>query len=228
MTVKSLINRALLRIRSRLPGGPNHFLRHVTGVIHVGASTGQERELYAAHRLDVIWIEPIPEVFAKLEANIAAFPKQRAIRGLVSDFDGTPYSFNVANNNGQSSSIYALKHHAEIWPHVRYERTIEMRAETLPSILQRHAVDRGRHQALVLDTQGSELLVLRGAIPVLADFAYIKVEASDFELYEGCCELSDLSRFLAQHGFSELSRHCFATSPRGGHCFDVVFGRRAG
>ena len=32
------------------------FLKSVSGVIHVGANTGQERDLYAKYHLDVVWI----------------------------------------------------------------------------------------------------------------------------------------------------------------------------
>src|SRR5262245_2591910 len=36
----------LRRIRSMLKRDPDSFLREVSGVIHVGANTGQEKELY--------------------------------------------------------------------------------------------------------------------------------------------------------------------------------------
>src|SRR5215472_4628952 len=52
----------LRRIRSMLKRNPDSFLRGVSGVIHVGANTGQERELYEKFGLHVVWIEPIPEV----------------------------------------------------------------------------------------------------------------------------------------------------------------------
>lgn len=209
-------------------GHPHHFLRHVNGVIHVGANSGQERDIYDAHGTRVVWIEPIPEVFAKLQANIAALPRQRAIQALVSDLDGKRFEFHVANNQGQSSSILPFKHHADIWPQVRFARTIGLVSETLPTLLSRHSVDLRRYQALVLDTQGSELLVLRGAVELLPSFRYIKVEASDFEVYQGCCTLADLAAFLAPHGFSEISRRCFARRRRGGRCFDVTYARPAG
>ena len=45
---------------------PDDFLRSCSGVIHVGANSGQERELYAQHGLNVVWIEPIPEVYTAL------------------------------------------------------------------------------------------------------------------------------------------------------------------
>lgn len=218
----------LLRIWVGPRGHPHHFLRHVNGVIHVGANSGQERDIYDAHGTRVVWIEPIPEVFAKLQANIAALPRQRAIQGLVSDTAGARHLFHVANNDGQSSSILPFKHHADIWPHIRFERTIELVSETLPSLLQQHSIDHRNYQALVLDTQGSELRVLRGANELLPSFRYIKVEASDFEVYEGCCTLDEISRFLADHGFTELSRRCFARRRQGGGCYDVTFARHAG
>src|SRR5437870_2033193 len=87
---------------------PDAFLKRVKGVIHVGASIGQERDLYARHDLSVVWIEPIPDVFARLEANLAHYPKQRAYRHLVADQDGRPYQFHIASNNGESSSIFSF------------------------------------------------------------------------------------------------------------------------
>ncbi len=56
------------------------FLRKARGVIHVGANQGQERNLYAAYNLNVLWIEPIPEVFDQLTALIAPYAAQRALR----------------------------------------------------------------------------------------------------------------------------------------------------
>lgn len=216
----------LLRAKARLPWDHHHFLRHVTGVIHVGAHVGQERNAYAAHDLSVLWVEPIPEIFSELEANIRGFHKQRALRALVTEADGAMHRFHVSNNRGQSSSVFQLKHHRDVWPHVRFDRSIELAGRTLPSLLVEHGIDAGAYQALVLDTQGSEMLVLRGAGPLLHAFRYIKVEASDFELYEGCCQLEGLSAFLGDHGFEELQRRRFATRPQGGGCFDVVFARR--
>ena len=76
---------------------------------------------------------------------------------------------------------------------------------------------------LVMDTQGSELLVLKGAIPILQNFTYIKTEVPDFESYKGCCQLKDLQSFLTQHGFKEFSRHKFATHPNGGNYYDIIY-----
>lgn len=215
----------LRRLRRWFTGDPNRFLRSVRGVVHVGANVGQERELYRRHDLDVLWIEPIPEVFAALVANLADYPRQRAVEALVTDRDGEPYQFNVANNGGESSSILGLKEHRDVWPKVDFTKAINLRSSTLATVLRREGIDERRYDALVMDTQGSELLVLKGAEALLPQFRFIKTEVPDFEAYEGCARLEDIERFLVARGYRELSRHRFASRTAGGSYFDVVYGR---
>jgi FkbM family methyltransferase len=200
-------------------------LRTVRGVVHVGANVGQERELYERHGLDVLWIEPIPDVFARLTANIAGFPRQRALECLVTDRDDVSYEFNVANNDGESSSILALKEHKDVWPKVAFTTTITLKSATLATLLAREGIDAARYDALVMDTQGSELLVLEGAEPLLDGFRFVKTEVPDFEAYASCAKLDDIERYLTSRGFREVSRHCFATRAGGGRYYDVVYGR---
>jgi FkbM family methyltransferase len=215
----------LRRLRRLFAPDPNRFLRSVRGVVHVGANVGQERELYRRYDLDVVWIEPLPDVFATLVANIAGFPRQRAIECLVTDRDDVPYEFNVANNGGESSSILALKEHRDLWPKVNFTRTITLRSSTLATLLARERIDVTHYDALVMDTQGSELLVLKGAEPVLEHFRFIKTEVPDFEAYEGCAQLVDIDGFLKARGYAELARNRFASRTGGGSYFDVVYGK---
>lgn len=75
---------ALIKIRRRLRHLFNRpvsdldtFLTDASGVIHIGANSGQERDIYARQGLDVVWVEPIPEVFAELKQNITPLKRQR-------------------------------------------------------------------------------------------------------------------------------------------------------
>jgi FkbM family methyltransferase len=215
------------RIRSLLKKNPNRFLKNVSGVIHVGANKGQEIQLYAQYGLSVIWIEPIPEVFETLRSNLIGIPKQTALKGLVTDTDNAEYNFHLASNNGASSSILELNLHKDIWPEIVYEKTIKLFSKTLSSLLKENNVDAGQYDMLVMDTQGSELLVLKGSVPILQNFTYIKTEAPDFESYKGCCQLKDLELFLSQYGFKEISRNKFATHPSCGSYYDVIYKRKA-
>jgi FkbM family methyltransferase len=216
----------LRRVRKALERRPDRFLKDVSGVVHVGANIGQERELYDAHGVSVLWVEPIPEVFAQLNANISGFKNQRAVQALVTDVDDKEYEFHIANNSGASSSILDFKQHKDIWPGVAYTTSVRLRSTTLTRLLEREQVDRRQYNALIMDTQGSELLVLRGGVPVLDSFEFIKTEVPDFESYEGCCQLADISAFMTQHGYKEVSRHKFATRAQGGSYFDIVYRRQ--
>ena len=202
---------------------PERFLKHVSGVIHVGANLGQERELYAQHNLKVIWIEPIPHIFEGLKSNIRDFPAQAAFNHLVTDRDGALYDFHIASNAGASSSIYEFADHKDIWPHVHFEETITLTSSTLCTIMEREKVDVSEYDALIMDTQGSELLVLKGAESLLSNFKYIKTEVADFESYAGCCRLDDLNEFLSARGFTLKKKYRFATRKQGGAYYDVLY-----
>ncbi|MBU2495962.1 MAG: FkbM family methyltransferase [Candidatus Omnitrophica bacterium] len=212
-------------IRKKLKRNPDKFLQNISGVIHVGANTGQEREIYDKLSLRVLWIEPIPEVFETLKANLRGFPDQRAIQHLVTDRDDEEYQFHIANNL-LSSSILDLKHHKDVWPDVNYTNTLLLRSITLTSLFEKEHIDPSNYQALIMDTQGSELLVLKGSIPVLQNFKYVKTEVWDVEIYAGCCQLADINLFMTQYGYKEFSRHKIAKRPKGGSCFDVVYKRK--
>lgn len=221
--IKKIKNFCRFAARRLLPCKPDPFFDEITGVIHVGANFGQERKLYAKRNLNVIWIEPIPSVFKKLESNIKDFPNQKALQALVTDQEGKEYEFNIANNSGASSSILKFKHHSDIWPAVKFDETIMLKSKTLSSIVADEKIDLADYSSLVIDTQGAELLVLKGGKDLLKKFKYIQTEVADFEPYEGSCQLPELSDFLKKHGFHETSRKIFAERNQGGTYYDVVF-----
>lgn len=205
--------------------GTDAFLRTASGVIHVGANEGQERDDYARHGLQVVWIEPIPAVFSKLQANISGYGQQHAYQYLVTDKDGETYQFHVANNRGESSSILDLGQHAELWPHVHYQESIALSSITLDSLVERQHIDVKKYDVLILDTQGSELLVLKGAERLLSGIRYIRTEAADFELYKDCAQVDEIDAFLRMHGFLEHRRRVQASHHCGGKCYNILYRR---
>lgn len=220
MRIPPVIRRMVDRHRHR-------FLRAARGVVHVGANTGQERDLYAHYGLDVLWIEPLPDAFAALRRNLEGLPRQRAVQALVTDRDDCEYDFHVANNGGESSSIFTFGAHAEIWPRVAFTGTVRLTSVTLPTLMARAGIDPEPYDALVLDTQGAELLVLRGAAALLPGMRCIKTEAADFDAYVGAARLGDLEAFLGPQGFAEHRRYRFARRPAGGSYYEVVWTRTA-
>jgi FkbM family methyltransferase len=203
------------------------FLQDLQGVIHVGANTGGERRIYDRFGLNVLWIEPIPWVFEELSKNIERYSLQVARQALIGDRTGEQCRFHVASNGGASSSIYDLKMHKEIWPDVDVVSTMALEAIRLDDLLSVEPIDRMLYDGLVIDTQGSELRVLRGAESTLSCFQWIKLEASDFEAYQGAALLDEISAYLASRSFSEVARFEIARHPSGGRYYDVLF-RRGG
>jgi FkbM family methyltransferase len=203
------------------------YLRQLRGVVHVGANTGQERAHYRQYGLPVLWIEPVPEVFAQLQANLAGMSGQRALCALIADQEGREVDFHVASNDGLSSSMLELGRHQEVWPEVKYQRTLKLRTTTLDALLRDGQIAPvGQFNGLVMDTQGSELLVLQGASALLPHIDFVKTEAADFESYVGCCQLAELDAFLRERGFAEYRRHRFANRPGLGSYYDVIYRRR--
>lgn len=202
------------------------YLLGLHGVIHVGANSGQERAYYEAAGLRVVWVEPIPSVFAELTQNIRPYPRQRALEYLLSDVDGATYEFKISNNDGLSSSIFDLSLHTEVWPEVNYVGEVSLQSTRFDTMVEAEKIDLAGYEALIMDTQGSELLVLKGADELVRNFKYIKTEAADFEMYAGCALAGDLSEYLDGFGFKEIRRKKFADGPtEGSGVYDIVFER---
>jgi len=94
-------------------------------------------------------------------------------------------------------------------------------------LLEEEHIDYSEYDSLIMDTQGSELLVLKGAVSILKNFTYIKTEVPDFESYTGCCQLADIASFLTRHGYREFSRQKNAEKPNVGSYYDIVYKREA-
>lgn len=221
--VTSALRSAFRRMRQMFTTDADFFLDQVNGVIHVGGNLGQERDAYASRGLRVVWIEPNPEVFERLQQSIADFPRQRAFSCLVTDTNCRIYPFHIADNEGQSSSILEMAAHKDVWPEISYAKTIELHGATLGSLLKRENLRPADYDALVLDTQGSEMLVLRGAQELLGGFKFIKAEVADFESYKGCCRLPEMDAFLVLHGFHRVMAKKFWVKKGVGTYFEVVY-----
>lgn len=205
------------------PTAGDAFFKFSKGVIHVGANSGQERYFYHFNRLPVIWFEPIPEVFLKLQANILNLYCQECHPFLISNESNKVYDFHLTNNDGESSSIFEMKAHKELWPNVKHIHSIQVTSIKLDDFLYSYKGKISHFDTLVMDTQGSELMVLEGCINHIRKFKYIKLEAADFQAYQGNCTLSEIYLFMQEYGFQEINRVEFAHKVNVGSYYELVF-----
>ena len=172
------------------------------GIIHVGASWGQEFPAYRdSTAKTVLYIEPIDDIFDRLKANVSGAEGHHAIQALCSNRSGQKVNFNIANNGGESSSILPLGNHAELLPHIEYVDTQKIATTTLDRLL-KGRWDPSELNLLVIDAQGADLLVLQGAKQLLKHVDGVYVEASEIPLYEGGCTWHEIVDFLRPFGLN--------------------------
>lgn len=134
------------------------------GLIHVGAHDGDEVKYYRSGGLNnVVYIEPLPHIFEKLERKLTRISNHVALQELCWDKDDEIISFNIASNDGQSSSAFPMSAHKDIWPEIVEVDTIELTTVTLDTILARPRFENCLFDYLVVDAQGAELRILSGA-----------------------------------------------------------------
>lgn len=199
------------------------FLSEIDSLIHLGANQGQERKKYWEYGLKVDWIEAIPTVYGTLQKNIRFFRNQKAFQGLITNEDGKEYVFNIASNHGESSSIYDLKEHQAMWPHIHYVDKIKVKSQTLPEFLKRNKIRLSAKQGLLIDAQGAEYVIIQGAEKILKNFTWIIAETATFEWYKGAHCLSDVVEIMKKNGFTEESRKLTKSKEGIGECYDILF-----
>jgi FkbM family methyltransferase len=217
-----LIEKIKKRIKQVI-NNPDKFLKQCKGVIHVGANLGQERGVYKSFNLPVVWVEPIPDIFSQLQKNISNYPNQIAYNYLVADENNKDFTFKIASNRGASSSIFDFGEHKKLWPEVHYVNELHLKSITLPSLAEKEKIDVSKFDALIMDTQGSELLILKGSERLLSNFNFIKVEVPDFESYVGCVKFDDLTAWLKERGYEIFSKNNFKSKKGIGNYYDVVY-----
>ena len=84
------------------------ILEQSTGVIHIGAHIGQEREIYFKSGVKVIWVEADPEIHKQLVDNIKAYMNQEAVCALIGQDQLESRVFYISSNSGKSSSVFEL------------------------------------------------------------------------------------------------------------------------
>jgi FkbM family methyltransferase len=126
---------------------------------------------------------------ARRDARIRVFPV------AVSDQDGVA-RFNVASNDGESSSLLQLGSHKELFPEVSMQRSIEVPTRRLDSVLAEHRLQ--PPDLMIVDVQGAEYMVLKSLSPwVLDALRLLYTEVSLEPVYQSAGLLADVEALLA-------------------------------
>jgi FkbM family methyltransferase len=171
---------------------------NVKGIVHVGAHEGQEYEEYIKRFGDIQthWFEPLKFAFAKLLFKLGTQPGAKLYNYALGPDNGKTRIWQDNGNEGQSSSLLKPKEHTKEWTHITFDEGEEVEVRTLDSF------EFSEPNMLVLDVQGYELEVLKGAIKTLPHIDHVFCEINSKEMYEGCPTVEQLDQFLQEHGFA--------------------------
>lgn len=176
------------------------------GIIHVGAHQGQEVERYLALGFtNILLIEANPVWYEYLQSKFGHLPQIKIFNYAICDFDGsiTLHIHTSRSGSTEPASIFAMKRFQEIVNTLHTPESIETKASTLDTLLEKYQVSMADYNFLNLDIQGAELLALQGS---LKTFAYIDViisEVNVIELYENGATENKITEFLDQQGYEK-------------------------
>lgn len=168
----------------------------ITGVIHVGAHFGQENQVYNNLGIEKrIFFEPLSKSFEVLKNNIG---ENYSLYQMALGNENKKVSMYVEHaNSGQSSSILKPEKHLEQYPHIQFVDSEEVTMSRLDDM----GLDLKDYNFIMIDVQGYELEVFKGASNTLNNIDYIMSEINRDELYENCAKINELIDFLKPYGF---------------------------
>lgn len=188
----------------------------IKGVIQVGAHYGQEYKEYISNGIeDCIFIEPCHSAYGVLE-KLNTNKHVLLFNCACGDQDGPGYMHVSADNQGMSNSLLKPKLHVELYPHIRFTDTEVVPVRRLDNL----PFNRSKYNLLVMDTQGTELSVLKGATETLPSIDYIYTEVNKGEMYEGNTLVTELDQYLED--FQRVDTFWVQNMPWG----DAIYVRR--
>lgn len=183
-------------IKSLLP--PNPLIVEVGS--HVGIDTLEFAVMYPQGK--VLSFEP------QIDLYVAAVARTRTLGNVciypyaISSELGIHKFYVSSGASTGSSSLLSPTKHLTNHPEVRFDQGTSQMVLTAPldQVCRHLGVD--KIDLLWIDTQGAELLVLKGAGNMLTSTSFIYLECSEEPLYEGAATYVEIKEFLNFHGFS--------------------------
>jgi len=168
----------------------------IRGIINVGAGIGSEMDEYlSAGVTNIILMEPGMQQFKVLEDKY--FTKAQIFKMAAGEFEGSGSFFTSAEDSGQYDSF--------LFPTDSLRKKIPFNGSTNvnTSRLDRMRFD-GTQNVLCIDTCGTELSVLKGALELLNTIDAIYIRIDRVNDYQGATSVYELTNFLEKFSFVEI------------------------
>ena len=184
-------------------------LRHVRGVIQVGANVGDESRCWGKLGIpNLLAFEPVTTAFTALTESLRDHAPRgadwQAVQNAVADRCGT-LAFWEGEQSGNSSFLELNPERSEFHQQNRHARQIEVATTTLDAFFTARPEALQNYNLLFMDVQGTEHLVIEGARRILRAIDFIVLELSETEIYSGSWTADRMEQLLAEHGFRKVA-----------------------
>ena len=182
------------------------LIKNSKGVLHIGAHRGTEAAVYDWFNKSVLWIEADPEIFEELMININKHHGQKAICCLLGHKNQSGIPFYVSNNDGACSSIFKFSKQVlnkKLWKTRNFftSKVKFLNMYTLDTIAKKKKLNLSNYNHWIMDIQGAELDVFKGASNILKDVLMIVSEVEFVEHYKNQPLFGNVSEFLNKKNF---------------------------
>lgn len=177
----------------------NKYKLDITGILHIGGHYGREISEYQKHNVNnIVLFEPLSHNYSILTENVSNINSNIITHKVALGNENKKVRMNVSDNEGQSSSILNPKVHLTAHPEVSFVGTEEVEMKKLDDYNYKN------YNMIVIDVQGYELEVFKGAIDTLKNVNYIFCEVNRDEVYEGNAKIEEIDEFLLEQGFERM------------------------
>lgn len=172
-------------------------------VIDVGANEGAFGKMLRniGFRGAIHSFEPVSAPYKALREACDSDPLWHAHQFALGAENGIA-TINVSKFNQMSSFLQASKYGSETWPNLEVETTEDVEVRTLASFFESGVIRPTGRTFLKMDTQGFDLEVFRGALPIRDQLCCLLSELSLLPVYEGMPDLFESLDTFRQAGFS--------------------------
>lgn len=188
------------------------------GCIHVGSHHAQEHPDYVAAGIKrFVYIEPCAAAFNVLKNKFAAHHHIQLFNYACGEVECEQVMYTGSQNEGQSNSLLKMDKHLVIHPGITLPNTELVTVKRLDSLGLAHK----GYQLLVMDCQGFEGRVLKGATETLKQMNFVYTEINRDFVYENCTLVGELDELL--HEFDRVETGAWV----GGCWTDALYIRKS-
>jgi len=178
----------------------------IKGIIHIGAHEAEEYEAYKEIGVDKqVWVEANPVLAEGITNRFNGDNNIRVFNEAIYDSENE-MEFKISNN-GQSSSLLELGEHRRFFPTVHYVDKIKMTSKRFDTLINEENINVSDYNFLNVDIQGADLNAIMSFGDHIKHMDFIYSEFNTVEVYQGCHLITEMDRYLFNHGFTRTLTH---------------------